>query len=161
MPSSDTQTPEPDAPAPLRVRAEAFNAIAAHAVRAYPNECCGALLARHLEGDDVLDIVRVEPLENQSTEPHVSRFLITADVVRTVERSAASAGLDLIGFYHSHPDAPPIASTYDNAHAVSWLVYIIMSCGSAGAGAARAYRYDMDARKLVEQTLEVSADVVA
>jgi proteasome lid subunit RPN8/RPN11 len=35
-------------------------------------------------------------------------------------------GLDVIGWYHSHPDHEARPSEYDRAHAWPWLSYVIV-----------------------------------
>jgi proteasome lid subunit RPN8/RPN11 len=138
--------------APLRIFEDAIEAVRAHAARTYPDECCGALLGK---GSPDGDIVRAIPLVNESTEPHAHRFLISPDVVRSVERLAEAEQLHLVGFYHSHPDAAAVPSSYDNEHAVSWLLSIIVRCTATAADTPRAYAYDMNARRLVERSIEI------
>lgn len=136
----------------IRISEGVVDAVRAHAARAYPDECCGALLGRGADGDD---IVRAVPLENESAEPHSRRFFVSPDVVRFVERRAESEEMFVVGFYHSHPDAPAVPSQFDNQHAVSWLLSIIVACSDSGADALCAYEYDMDTRTLVERSVDI------
>jgi proteasome lid subunit RPN8/RPN11 len=54
-------------------------------------------------------------------------FEVTPDDVRFAEKAAREKRLELIGWYHSHPDAPARPSEYDRDHAWPWYSYIIVS----------------------------------
>jgi proteasome lid subunit RPN8/RPN11 len=43
------------------------------------------------------------------------------------EKSARAKKLDVIGFYHSHPDHPAVPSDYDKDHALPFYSYVIVS----------------------------------
>ena len=109
----------------LRIREELSERIRQHGAKTYPHECCGALLGS--DGDGGREVVEVVSLENQRADSPRNRFSITPDDAREAERAARRAGLDLIGWYHSHPDAPARPSEYDREHAWPWYSYIIVS----------------------------------
>ena len=99
--------------------------IADHGRRAYPEECCGVLLGETTDADrDVQDLL---PIANARTEERQRRFLITPRDYLQAERAAADRGLELIGFYHSHPDHPARPSQYDLDHALPWHSYIVLA----------------------------------
>jgi proteasome lid subunit RPN8/RPN11 len=56
-----------------------------------------------------------------------NRFLITPEELLRGERYAAEKQLDVVGFYHSHPDHPAVPSEYDREHAWPAFSYIIVS----------------------------------
>ena len=98
---------------------------------AYPNECCGVLIGEI--GDDpdknVIKTVRqLEPIVNarEDAAQH-NRFLITAEDMLHAEKTARASKLDVLGFYHSHPDHPSAPSEYDKTHALPFYSYIIVS----------------------------------
>jgi proteasome lid subunit RPN8/RPN11 len=110
--------------------------IKEHGVETYPYECCGALLgtdhgiqrydpqaARKISRE----IVSLFPLVNRRDDSPRNRFSVTADDVREAEKAAISRGLEVIGWYHSHPDHPARPSDYDRDHAWPWYSYIIVS----------------------------------
>ncbi len=109
----------------LRIREELSERIRQHGAKTYPHECCGALLGT--DGDGEREVVEVVSLENQRSDSPRNRFSITPDDAREAESAARRAGLDLIGWYHSHPDAPARPSEYDREHAWPWYSYIIVS----------------------------------
>ena len=50
-----------------------------------------------------------------------------ADDFRSAEREAANVGLEVVGWYHSHPDHPARPSEFDREHAWPWYSYVIVS----------------------------------
>jgi proteasome lid subunit RPN8/RPN11 len=97
------------------------DAIRRHGSETYPHECCGALIGR----DGVVSSVFALP--NTTEEGPRRRFLVRPDDYRQAEKEARSAGGDLLGFYHSHPDHPARPSQYDLDHAWPVFSYIIVS----------------------------------
>jgi len=93
----------------------------------YPDECCGILMG-DIDRDGNKIVKRTEEIINagEDGEKH-HRFLITPEDIMHAERTARSAKMDVIGFYHSHPDCPAAASDYDREHALPFYSYIIVS----------------------------------
>jgi proteasome lid subunit RPN8/RPN11 len=103
-----------------------IEAIRSHGEEAFPNECCGFMLGK-ANGDlrNVAELMRAE--NDREDEAKYNRFLITPDAFMRGEKTAREKGLDIIGFYHSHPDAPARPSQYDLDHAWPWYSYVIVS----------------------------------
>jgi proteasome lid subunit RPN8/RPN11 len=97
-----------------------------HGAKDYPNECCGAMLGKD-EDASVREVVALFPLINRRDDSPRNRFSITPQDFRDAERAAAERGLDLLGWYHSHPDHPARPSEFDREHAWPWYSYIIVS----------------------------------
>lgn len=83
-------------------------AIVAHARAEAPNECCGLLIG---SGDRIDDAV---PARNIAEHP-ATRFLINPKDHLEALREARRRGLDVIGFYHSHPHSAATPSATDRA----------------------------------------------
>jgi proteasome lid subunit RPN8/RPN11 len=111
----------------LRLREELSERIRAYGAETYPHECCGALLGSDGDGGRAREVSEIVPLTNQRNDSPRNRFSITPEDVRDAETAARKAGLDLIGWYHSHPDAPARPSEFDREHAWPWYSYIIVS----------------------------------
>ena len=103
--------------------------IRAHGREAYPEECCGALLGSSRDGGT--RAVRAERARNASEEARERRFQIEPREYLRLESLADSLGLDLLGFYHSHPDHPAAPSELDRERAFPALHYVVLSV-SAG-----------------------------
>ena len=112
----------------------ALEAIRRHAAGAFPEECCGALI----EAEGV--IVEAFPLANTTSAERVRRFRIDADGYRRSETRARELDAALVGFYHSHPNAPARPSEYDLEHAWPNLSYVIISVNRGEPGDATVWR---------------------
>ena len=95
-----------------------------HGAKGYPNEACGAILGVDGESREARALF---PLINRRDDSPRNRFSVTADDVRSAERAAKEQGLELIGWYHSHPDHPAKPSEFDREHAWPWYSYVIVS----------------------------------
>jgi proteasome lid subunit RPN8/RPN11 len=75
------------------------------------------------------DRVRAEqvlPLAEPGRESERNRFLMDPKDVARIEAQARALGLDIVGYYHSHPDHPARPSEYDREHAWPWVSYVII-----------------------------------
>ena len=110
----------------LKLSKATFDAIRKHGEQAFPHECCGVLFGK-INGEQRV-VGEVFVIENQFEEAErYHRFLITPDNYREAEKVARAKKVDIIGFYHSHPDSPSVASKYDLDHAFPWFSYVIVS----------------------------------
>jgi proteasome lid subunit RPN8/RPN11 len=114
---------------------------------ALPREACGALLGT-VDGNAVR-VGEVLPLPNAAPEVH--RFLLDANAVRAADAAATRAGLDVVGFYHSHPDGTAEPSGSDLEAAWPWYCYLIVE---AGGGRVRVWRLADDRSAFVEDVLD-------
>lgn len=73
-----------------------------------------------------------------------NRFLITPQELMRGERYARSRQLDIIGFYHSHPDHPAVPSGYDLDHALPVYSYVIVSVAQGRAGEVQSWELEAD-----------------
>jgi proteasome lid subunit RPN8/RPN11 len=111
--------------AALKIAEELARQIEAHGAETFPYECCGALLGR--DGDGTREVAALFALSNRRDDSPRNRFEITPEDVMLAERTARDKQLDLIGWYHSHPNAPARPSEFDREHAWPWYSYIIVS----------------------------------
>ena len=110
----------------LQLTHAVYQAIRAHGEETYPHECCGALLGICTpQGWLVRAAVRAA---NTRTDSAHNRYHIAPQELVKIQRQARGLGLDIVGFYHSHPDHPAQWSKTDFAEA-HWLScsYIITS----------------------------------
>jgi proteasome lid subunit RPN8/RPN11 len=118
----------------LRMGQAQFDAIRLHGEETYPNECCGVLLG-HMEGDGntVIDTV---PAENTRSDSAHNRYQIAPPELIRIQQQARRRGLDIVGFYHSHPDHPAEWSKTDleEAHWIGCSYVITKVAGSATVG---------------------------
>lgn len=109
---------------PVILTSEQRRFIDQHAEATYPDECCGVMLGRQTDGKRVIE--QLIEIENQwDEEERRRRFLITPQQYMRAEKQAREAGLDLLGFYHSHPDSPARPSEFDREYAWPFYSYLI------------------------------------
>ncbi len=126
--------------------------IRAHGAETYPHECCGALLGRDshvvLEGD------RGERTHRRDDSPR-NRFSVTAEDVLAAEKAAREQGLEVVGWYHSHPDHPARPSEYDRDHAWPWYSYIIVSVQNGAPQDMTSWRLTDDRAEFSPEGIEI------
>ena len=121
-----------------------------HAVKDYPHECCGAMLGTDEGGAD-RQVRALFPLINRRDDSPRNRFSITPEDFRAAERAAAERGLDLLGWYHSHPDHPARPSEFDREHAWPWYSYVIVSVDAGVAKDLTSWRLEDDRSKFLAE----------
>jgi len=111
----------------IRIDQKNIDDITAHAEWDYPHECGGMLIGR-FEDDGRKTVVETFPLENsREEEARHNRVLILPKDVLRAEKYARERKLDVIGYYHSHPESPAVPSQYDLDHALPVWSYVIAS----------------------------------
>ena len=122
----------------LRVEKAIYDAIRAHGEETYPHECCGALLGRTTpEGWSIETSVKAG---NTRTDSAHNRYHISPGELVKIEREARGKGLDIAGFYHSHPAHPAQWSQTDLAEA-HWLgcSYVITAVAKGVAAQTNSF----------------------
>jgi proteasome lid subunit RPN8/RPN11 len=116
----------------LVVKQAEYEALRRHGEETYPHECCGVLVGQFIHGDRVVE--QVVRCGNALTESRHNRYQIDPRELIAIQRQAAQQKLDIVGFYHSHPDHPAQWSKTDLAEA-HWLTcsYVITSVEKGGA----------------------------
>jgi proteasome lid subunit RPN8/RPN11 len=110
----------------LRLGQKDYEAIRAHSEETYPHECCGVLLGHATDdGNSVSEIARAG---NTRVDSAHNRYNISPQELVKIQRQAREKELDIVGFYHSHPDHPARWSPTDFAEA-HWMgcSYVITS----------------------------------
>jgi len=139
----------------LKIASALVRRIHAHGVETYPHECCGALLGRDTEDSrEVLDLL---PLANRRDDSPRNRFEITSSDVQMAEKTAREKGIELIGWYHSHPDAPARPSEFDREHAWPWYSYIIVSLQAREPRDTKSWRLRDDRSAYDPEAIESAA----
>jgi proteasome lid subunit RPN8/RPN11 len=112
----------------LKVSNEDWEAIRAHGEETYPHECCGVLLGTVDIDKDERVVKIVVRAGNTRLDSLHNRYNIDPKELIAAQKQARQAGLDIVGFYHSHPDHPPRWSQTDLAEA-HWIgcSYVITS----------------------------------
>ena len=136
----------------LRLCAALAHQIHAHVRQAYPEEGCGVLLGRDDAGTRAVE--RVLPCPNRGAAARGHRYQIAPEDVLAADREARAAGLDVVGFFHSHPDHPAAPSAFDLEHAWPYYSYLIVSLEAGRVVDAKAWRLAADRSRFETETLE-------
>src|SRR5215472_19177129 len=128
--------------------------IRRHGADTFPHECCGALLGR--DGDNGgREILALHPLVNRRDDSPRNRFAVTAEDVIDAEKAARQQGLDVVGWYHSHPDHPARPSQFDREHAWPWYSYVIVSVMSGKPADMTSWRLNDDRQDYSPERIEI------
>ena len=122
-----------------------------HGERDYPCECCGLMLGR-FDGSGHKIMIETYPISNaREEEAKRNRFLIRPDELMRGEKYAREKGLDVIGFYHSHPDDRAVPSKYDLDHAWPTYSYIVVAVTKGQATDLRSWEMESDRSRFNEE----------
>ncbi|HSQ23146.1 MAG TPA: M67 family metallopeptidase [Pyrinomonadaceae bacterium] len=129
--------------------------IRRHGERDYPFECCGLMLGRFEEDGKV--VVETYPISNaREEEAKRNRFLIRPEELVRGEKYARENGLDVVGFYHSHPDDRAVPSQYDLEHAWPTYSYIVVSVEEGQAVDLRSWEMESNRSRFNEEEITTS-----
>lgn len=139
----------------IKLRQEHLDAMKAHAEADYPHECGGLLLGHF--ADDLKTVTETRPMENTAAiETRHDRVLIDPLDLLKAERYARSQGVDVIGYYHSHPDDVAVPSQFDLDHALPVWSYIIFSVRDRKAVDWNSWEMENDRSKFNKETAELT-----
>lgn len=127
--------------------------IAAHGERDYPYECCGLLIGRFADNASKV-VTETYPISNAREEAAKrNRFLIRPEELLRGEQYAAGRELDIVGFYHSHPDHPAVPSQYDLEHAWPAYSYIVVAVRGGQREDFRSWEMEADRSRFNEEEI--------
>jgi len=107
----------------------------------YPSECCGFLIGT--KDENVIKVLEIrEALNETKGDLKASQFEIDPLTLYKVEQELDDNGLEIVGFYHSHPDCKAIPSDDDAENMVPGLAYIILSVIKGRVKDTRCYVKD-------------------
>jgi proteasome lid subunit RPN8/RPN11 len=142
----------------LTMRQDVYDAVRRHGEQTYPNECCGILLGK--TDDDSMYVKLVIQAGNTRTDSAHNRYHIAPQELIQAQRQAREFGLDIVGFYHSHPDHPPQWSPTDFAEA-HWFgcAYVITAVEKGRAAVTNSFLLNgtsEDDKAFEDQTITIA-----
>ena len=137
---------------PVILEKVALQSIFNHARSTYPEECCGFLL-----GSDsrLRKINRALRAQNSSNESPRNRYNIQPEELIHADEEARKLRLNLIGIYHSHPDAAAQPSSIDLEHAWPWYTYLVLSVQSGEPRYITAWLLNEDGSRFNREHLKI------
>jgi len=94
------------------------------------------------------------PLTNMAADDREHRYTVASDEYVNVEKRARDQGVALLGFYHSHPDAPAAPSQFDLLQAWPNIDYLIVSVVGAAAADVTCWRLRDDRAGFAREEIE-------
>ncbi|MGA3184178.1 MAG: M67 family metallopeptidase [Candidatus Dormibacteria bacterium] len=124
----------------VRLAASADATIRRLAEAVYPHEGCGVLIGAY-EGDAVA-VQEATSARNLWTQRLADRYDMDPGDIQAADRGARARGLDVVGFWHSHPDHPAHPSQFDSDRSWADYAYLIVSTVAGGSGDLNAFGRD-------------------
>jgi len=109
----------------IRIEAEPWALMVAHARETYPNECCGAMLGTI--GEDGKRVQAAMRLDNAFEGAQAARYELCPEDLLAADKAARERQMDLIGIYHSHPDCGAYFSQTDLKNSCPWYSFVVPS----------------------------------
>jgi proteasome lid subunit RPN8/RPN11 len=121
----------------VRLSAAAQATIRRLAEVAYPHEGCGVLIGAY-EGDAVA-VQEATSARNLWTQRLADRYDMDPADIQAADGRARARGLDVVGFWHSHPEHPARPSQFDSDRSWADYAYLIVNTGAGGSGDLNAF----------------------
>jgi proteasome lid subunit RPN8/RPN11 len=128
-----------------------MEAIRAHGAEGYPHEICGVMVGPRggglaTEARRARNIVVERARDRYEIDPR--------DHIR-IQREADAQNMDIVGYYHSHPDHPAQASRFDTERAWAGYVYVIVAVEGGRPADANAFVAEKDGGPFLPEPLEI------
>lgn len=136
----------------MKITRRALEEIQTHAAEGYPYEICGILIAE--AGSDL--VTETRRVRNTIVDRARDRYeMDPRDQIR-VQRECDAAGLEILGYYHSHPDHPAQASSTDAQRSWAGPTYVILSCVRGRVVDGNAFVAEADGGPMRQEPLDVT-----
>jgi len=143
----------------LKISQSDLTAIRSPGEKTYQHECCGILLGTIDIDKDEREVKQIVRAGNTRLDSLHNRYNIDPKELIVAQKQARQSGLDIVGFYHSHPDHPPRWSLTDFAEA-HWIAcsYVITSVSKGKADVTNSFALTgttEEDKKFVDEQLKV------
>jgi proteasome lid subunit RPN8/RPN11 len=146
----------------LRIARSLVERMLAHVRAGYPYEACGVFLGRPAGPGGPAVAADVVPVLNRETEKPRVRYAIAPEDLVRVDRDARSRGLEIIGYFHSHPDHPARPSETDRQRAADTLsdgvLHVVVGVEQGERATPTAWVFRDAAQAFEEEPFETVSD---
>ena len=129
-----------------------WRAMLEHAVEAYPNECCGAMVGA--ADGDTKTVREAMRLANAFAGAQAARYELRPEDLLAADSAARARGLDLIGIYHSHPDCDAYFSKTDLENSCPWYSFVVLSVQKGEFHHANSWLPNFDRTEAAREELQ-------
>ena len=134
----------------LQITRSELEKMKQHAEQGYPHEVVG-ILAGQRQSNLVSE---VRNLFNERSDTN-NRYQVSALALMRAEQELESRGLEIVGYYHSHPDHSSQYSEYDKEHALPNMSYVILSILQGASNTFQSWRLTEDRNLMLEESIEI------
>ena len=134
----------------LNIATVQLNRLYLHAVEGFPSEVVG-ILAGEKSTNTVL---KVHPLINERADTN-NRYRVNGLIVHRASQTLEAEGLEILGYYHSHPNHPSQYSEYDKEHALPNMSYVIVSVNDGTVGTLQSWRLAENRSIMHEEPIQI------
>ena len=135
----------------IRIEAEPWALMVAHARETYPNECCGAMLGTI--GEDGKRCRRRCACDNAFEGAQAARYELRPEDLLAADKAARERKMDLIGIYHSHPDCGAYFSQTDLKNSCPWYSFVVLSIQKGEFDHANSWLPNFDQTEAAKEEL--------
>jgi proteasome lid subunit RPN8/RPN11 len=135
----------------VKIRRDAHESIREHGAKGFPYEICGLLIG-HPEQRLITEVRPVRNLETQNPEV---RYLIDDKEDMRIRKELYKTDLDVLGYYHSHPNHPARPSVFDTERSWESYVYVIVSVQDGKPADVNAFIAQKDRGPMIPEPLEL------
>lgn len=135
----------------IRIEAAPFADMVRHAEQTYPDECVGAMIGSTEEGGKVVESTM--RLENSAEGSQRAYYELKPDHLMIADRAARDQRKELIGIYHSHPDADAYFSKTDLENSCPWYSFVVLSIKDGKFDHANSWLPDAEQSKAEQEEL--------
>ena len=136
----------------LQIDKTQLDRVYAHAEEGYPHEVCGILAGSRSQWS----VQEVVPLVNERADSPQNRYKVSSLVLMKAEQALEARGLEIVGYYHSHPDHPSKYSDFDRDHALPNMSYPIVSVREGSVADVACWRLTDDRSRMDSEELEIT-----
>jgi len=125
----------------LLISTEVLELLKKEALEAYPEECCGILVGRvRTQEPGKAEVHEVKVARNSAVERRRERYAIDPEQLLRVQTEARERELDVLGYYHSHPEDSAIPGQADLETAWPDTLYLILAVERGRVTEVRCWR---------------------
>lgn len=135
----------------ISLDSEQMESIFSHAKQGYPNEVCGIILGA-CDGQSKR-AVAVRKAGNLNTDRAHDRYELDPMDLLAAERDGRDQNIEIVGFYHSHPDHPDAPSEFDRQRAWPVYSYLIISVRDGKDVSVRSWQLNDETKQFEEEKI--------